>query len=233
MEKTAMEARADAIAAGTADEAIWLLEHPALYTAGTSARPEDLTDPHRFPVHQAKRGGQFTYHGPGQRVVYVMLDVSRRGRDVRCFVRDLEAWVIAALAEFGVRGEIREGRVGVWVARPDKPPLPDGTAREDKIAAIGIRLPPLGVVPRAVDQRGPRPVAFRRHRALRHPRPWRHEPRRPRPAGHDAGRGPRAAPNLRYGVRGARGRLRQLKRYSPIRPGAPMIACGTGKGRNA
>jgi lipoyl(octanoyl) transferase len=122
-----MEARADAIAAGTADEAIWLLEHPPLYTAGTSARPEDLTDPHRFPVHQARRGGQYTYHGPGQRVVYVMLDVSRRGRDVRCFVRDLEAWVIAALAEFGVRGEIREGRVGVWVARPDKPPLPDGT----------------------------------------------------------------------------------------------------------
>jgi lipoyl(octanoyl) transferase len=135
-----MEARADAIAAGTADEAIWLLEHPPLYTAGTSARPEDLTDPDRFPVHPAKRGGQFTYHGPGQRVVYVMLDVSRRGRDVRCFVRDLEAWVIAALAEFGVRGEIRDGRVGVWVARPEKSPLPDGSPREDKIAAIGIRL---------------------------------------------------------------------------------------------
>jgi lipoyl(octanoyl) transferase len=135
-----MEARADAIAAGTADEAIWLLEHPPLYTAGTSARPEDLTDPDRFPVYPAKRGGQFTYHGPGQRVVYVMLDVSRRGRDVRCFVRDLEAWVIAALAEFGVRGEIRDGRVGVWVARPGKPPLPDGSPREDKIAAIGIRL---------------------------------------------------------------------------------------------
>jgi lipoyl(octanoyl) transferase len=135
-----MEARAEAIAAGTADEAIWLLEHPPLYTAGTSARPEDLTDPGRFPVYPSKRGGQFTYHGPGQRVVYVMLDVSRRGRDVRCFVRDLEGWVIATLAEFGVRGEIREGRVGVWVARPEKPPLPDGTAREDKIAAIGIRL---------------------------------------------------------------------------------------------
>jgi lipoyl(octanoyl) transferase len=135
-----MEARADAIAAGTAGEAIWLLEHPPLYTAGTSARPEDLTDPHRFPVHATKRGGQYTYHGPGQRVVYVMLDVGRRGRDVRCFVRDLEAWVIAALAEFNVTGEIRPGRVGVWVARPDKPPLPDGTPREDKIAAIGIRL---------------------------------------------------------------------------------------------
>jgi lipoyl(octanoyl) transferase len=135
-----MEARADAIAAGTAEEAIWLLEHPPLYTAGTSARPEDLTDPDRFPVYPSKRGGQFTYHGPGQRVVYVMLDVARRGRDVRCFVRDLEAWVIASLAEFGVRGEIRDGRVGVWVARPDKPPLPDGSPREDKIAAIGIRL---------------------------------------------------------------------------------------------
>ncbi len=136
----AMEARAEAIAAGTAGEAVWLLEHPALYTAGTSARPEDLTDPHRFPVHQTRRGGQYTYHGPGQRVVYVMLDVGARGRDVRCFVRDLEAWVIAALAEFNVTGEIRPGRVGVWVARPDKPPLPDGTPREDKIAAIGIRL---------------------------------------------------------------------------------------------
>jgi lipoyl(octanoyl) transferase len=135
-----MEARADAIAAGTAGEAIWLLEHPALYTAGTSARPEDLTDAHRFPVHSSKRGGQYTYHGPGQRVVYVMLDVGRRGRDVRCFVRDLEDWVIAALAEFGVRGEIRPGRVGVWVARPEKPPLADGSQREDKIAAIGIRL---------------------------------------------------------------------------------------------
>jgi lipoyl(octanoyl) transferase len=135
-----MEARAEAIAAGTAEEAIWLLEHPHLYTAGTSARPEDLTDPDRFPVYPSKRGGQFTYHGPGQRVVYVMLDVSRRGRDVRCFVRDLEAWVIAALAEFGVRGEIRDGRVGVWVARPEKPALADGSPREDKIAAIGIRL---------------------------------------------------------------------------------------------
>jgi lipoyl(octanoyl) transferase len=135
-----MEARADAIAAGTAPETVWLLEHPPLYTAGTSARPEDLTDPGRFPVHAARRGGQYTYHGPGQRVVYVMLDVGRRGRDVRCFVRDLEAWVIAALAEFGVRGEIRDGRVGVWVARPEKLPLPDGSPREDKIAAIGIRL---------------------------------------------------------------------------------------------
>ena len=135
-----MEDRAEAISAGRAEEAIWLLEHPPLYTAGTSARPEDLTDPDRFPVHPSKRGGQYTYHGPGQRVIYVMLDVSKRGRDVRCFVRDLEAWVIATLAEFNVKGEIRPGRVGVWVVRPDKPPLPDGSPREDKIAAIGIRL---------------------------------------------------------------------------------------------
>lgn len=135
-----MEARAAAIAEGTADEAIWLLEHPPLYTAGTSAKPADLKDPDRFPVIATRRGGQYTYHGPGQRVVYVMLDLNRRGRDVRAFVQALEAWVIAALGEFNVTGEIRPGRVGVWVARPEKPPLPDGTAREDKIAAIGVRL---------------------------------------------------------------------------------------------
>lgn len=135
-----MERRAAAIAAGAAEEAIWLLEHPPLYTAGTSAKPADLTDPERFPVHDVGRGGQYTYHGPGQRVAYVMLNVGRRGRDVRAFVAALEAWVIAALAEFNVRGEIREGRVGVWVERPEKPPLPDGSPREDKIAAIGIRL---------------------------------------------------------------------------------------------
>ena len=136
----AMEARVAAIHAGTADEAVWLLEHPPLYTAGTSARPEDLTDPDRFPVFTAGRGGQYTYHGPGQRVAYVMLDLNRRGRDVRRFVAQLEAWIIAALAEFNVTGEIRDGRVGVWVRRPDKPPLPDGTLREDKIAAIGVKL---------------------------------------------------------------------------------------------
>ena len=135
-----MEARANAIAAGTAGEAVWLLEHPPLYTAGTSARPEDLTDPDRFPVFETRRGGQYTYHGPGQRVVYVMLDLNRRGRDIRAFVQALEGWVIATLGEFGVTGEIRDGRVGVWVSRPEKPPLADGTPREDKIAAIGIRL---------------------------------------------------------------------------------------------
>ncbi|MFN3971815.1 MAG: lipoyl(octanoyl) transferase LipB [Gemmobacter sp.] len=136
----AMETRVAAIAAGTQPEAVWLLEHPPLYTAGTSARAEDLTQPDRFPVHVAGRGGQYTYHGPGQRVAYAMLDVGARGRDVRCFVRDLERWVILTLAEFGVRGEVRPGRVGVWVARPDRPPAPDGTPAEDKIAAIGVKL---------------------------------------------------------------------------------------------
>lgn len=135
-----MEKRAEEIAAGTADEAIWLLEHPPLYTAGTSAKPADLTDPDRFPVYDVGRGGQYTYHGPGQRVVYVMLDVGKRGRDVRCFVRAMENWVIAALAEFNVKGAIRPGRVGVWVVRPDRPAQPDGTPAEDKIAAIGVKL---------------------------------------------------------------------------------------------
>lgn len=135
-----MERRAAAIAAGTADEAIWLLEHPPLYTAGTSAKIEDLVEPDRFPVFASKRGGQYTYHGPGQRVVYVMLDVGRRGHDVRRFVQQLEGWVIATLAEFDVQGHIREGRVGVWVERSDKPLTLDGALREDKIAAIGIRL---------------------------------------------------------------------------------------------
>jgi len=135
-----METRAAAIAAGTADEAIWLVEHPPLYTAGTSAKSKDLTDPDRFPVHQTKRGGQYTYHGPGQRVVYVMLDVGKRGHDVRRFVQQLEHWVIAALAEFNVTGHIREGRVGVWVVRKDKPLTAAGVPPEDKIAAIGIRL---------------------------------------------------------------------------------------------
>lgn len=136
----AMEARAERIAEGAAAEAVWLLEHPPLYTAGTSARPADLTDPDRFPVYAARRGGQYTYHGPGQRVVYVMLDVGRRGRDVRLFVRRLEEWVIATLADFGVRGQIRPGRVGVWVERPERPRGPSGAVAEDKIAAIGIRL---------------------------------------------------------------------------------------------
>jgi lipoyl(octanoyl) transferase len=132
-----MDARVAAIRAGQASEAIWLLEHPALYTAGTSARPADLRDPDRFPVHWTGRGGQFTYHGPGQRVVYVMLDLKRRGGDVRAYVHWLEGWIIAALAELGVRGERRDGRVGIWV---DRGPHPLGGRREDKIAAIGVRV---------------------------------------------------------------------------------------------
>lgn len=136
----AMEARVAEIVAGRADEAVWLVEHPPLYTAGTSAQAADLTDPDRFPVHQTGRGGQYTYHGPGQRVVYVMMDLNRRGRDVRAFVQSLEAWVIDALAEFNLTGHIRDGRVGVWVERPDRAPLPDGGMREDKIAAIGVKL---------------------------------------------------------------------------------------------
>ena len=135
-----MERRVEGIRGGTADEALWLLEHPPLYTAGTSARPEHLFNPAGLPVHEARRGGQYTYHGPGQRVVYAMLDLGVRGQDVRRFVGALEAWTIAALAEFGLRAGTRPGRVGVWVPRPDKPPLPDGTPREDKVAAIGVRL---------------------------------------------------------------------------------------------
>lgn len=135
-----MEARVAKLAAGTATEVVWLLEHPPLYTAGKSADPTDLVDPDRFPVFPSKRGGQYTYHGPGQRVAYVMLDLARHGKDVRKFVEKIEDWVIATLDEFNVKGEKREGRVGVWVVRPDKPPNADGTPREDKIAAVGLRL---------------------------------------------------------------------------------------------
>ncbi|MFM1816142.1 MAG: hypothetical protein RLZ98_2837 [Pseudomonadota bacterium] len=130
-----MEERAAAIANGEARELVCLLEHPPLYTAGTSARPADLLDAVRFPVYNAGRGGQYTYHGPGQRVIYVMLDLNRRKRDVRSFIAALEHWVIAVLASLGVKGVVREGRVGVWVERGDIAP-----SREDKIAAIGIRL---------------------------------------------------------------------------------------------
>ncbi|MDP2261040.1 MAG: lipoyl(octanoyl) transferase LipB [Caulobacter sp.] len=131
----AMEARAAAIAEGTAGELVWLLEHPPLYTAGVSARDADLLQPDRFPVFQSGRGGQYTYHGPGQRVAYVMLDLTARGRDVRAFVAALEAWIIDALAAFNVEGGPREGRVGVWVERKEP-----GWSREDKIAAIGVKL---------------------------------------------------------------------------------------------
>jgi len=134
--KAFMEARAAAIRDDAAPECIWLLEHPPLYTAGTSAKPEDLLEHNRFPVYDAGRGGQYTYHGPGQRVAYVMLDLKARGADIRCFVHDLEEWLIRTLARFGVTGERRDGRVGIWVVRPNG--LSGG--REDKIAAIGVRV---------------------------------------------------------------------------------------------
>ncbi|NQY96638.1 MAG: lipoyl(octanoyl) transferase LipB [Henriciella sp.] len=132
----AMQDYARAIREDGAPEMIWLLEHPPLYTAGTSAKPDDLRDPTRFPVFDAGRGGQYTYHGPGQRVAYVLLDLAARGRDVRAFVANLERWIIEALKAFNVDADVREGRVGVWVDRTQ----PGGQLREDKIAAIGVRL---------------------------------------------------------------------------------------------
>ncbi|MDP6563950.1 MAG: lipoyl(octanoyl) transferase LipB [Alphaproteobacteria bacterium] len=128
----AMEERVRAIRAGERPEQVWLLQHPALYTAGSSARPEDLLDPGGLPVHQTGRGGQYTYHGPGQRIAYVMLDLKRRGVDVRRYVGLLEEWLILTLARFNVRGERRPGRVGIWIDR--------GGGREDKIAAVGVRV---------------------------------------------------------------------------------------------
>jgi lipoyl(octanoyl) transferase len=130
--EAAMEARVAAIRAGTAPELVWFLEHPPLYTAGTSAKEADLLTPDRFPVFKTGRGGQYTYHGPGQRVIYALLDLKTRGEDVRCYVRDLEKWAIQALASLGVTGEIRPGRIGIWVER--------GPNREDKIGAIGVRV---------------------------------------------------------------------------------------------
>jgi len=134
-----MENLAETIASGASAERVWLVEHPPLYTAGTSAKDADLIDA-RFPTHRTGRGGQYTYHGPGQRVAYVMLDLKRRRPDVRAYVASLEGWLIDTLAAFGVRGETREDRVGVWVARPNKPRGLDGTEAEDKIAAIGVRV---------------------------------------------------------------------------------------------
>ena len=129
---TEMERRVAAIRLGTDNEAVWLLQHPPLYTAGTSANPGDLLEPERFPVHDAGRGGQYTYHGPGQRIAYVMMDLKQRNSDVRAYVRDLENWIIATLKTFGVTGERREGRVGIWVDGPG--------GQENKIAAIGVRV---------------------------------------------------------------------------------------------
>jgi len=128
----AMEARVAAIRAAAAPELVWLLEHPPLYTAGTSARAEDLLDPQLFPVHRTGRGGRYTYHGPGQRIAYVMLDLARRDRDVRCHVHRLEEWMIRTLARFGIKGERRDGRVGIWVAQPN--------GEDEKVAAIGVRV---------------------------------------------------------------------------------------------
>lgn len=127
-----MEKRAGEIRSGDAEEAVWLLEHPPLYTAGTSADPSDLLDPERFPVHKAGRGGQYTYHGPGQRIAYAMIDLKGRGNDVRAYVHDLEEWIIRTLQRIGVTGERREGRIGIWVTRPG--------GREDKVAALGVRV---------------------------------------------------------------------------------------------
>jgi len=135
-----MENRVAGIIDGSASELVWLLEHPPLYTAGTSADTSDLLDENRFPVFEARRGGEYTYHGPGQRVAYAMLDLNTREKDVRKYVWQLEEWIICTLGKFNVKGERRKGRVGVWVVRPDRPPLPDGSPAEDKIAAIGVRI---------------------------------------------------------------------------------------------
>ena len=135
-----MEKRAVQIYSQERSECVWLLQHPPIYTAGTSAKIKDLKDPDRFPVMKTSRGGQYTYHGPGQRVIYVMLDLNKRGKDIKKYVKNLEIWVIRSLAKLEITGETRSGRVGIWVSRPNKPSLPDGSVREDKIAAIGVRL---------------------------------------------------------------------------------------------
>lgn len=135
-----MEQRVTAISEGKAEEAIWLVEHPPLYSAGTSAKADHLLNPYRFTVYKTGRGGQYTYHGPGQRVVYVMLNLNKRGQDVRAFSRLLEQWIINTLASFNLKAHTCNERIGVWVKRPEKPLLPDGRTAEDKIAAIGIRV---------------------------------------------------------------------------------------------
>ena len=137
---TAMNNHVEKMIQGEAGEKIWLLEHPSLYTAGTSASRQDLVEPNRFPVFETKRGGQYTYHGPGQRVVYVMLDLNKRGKDVKKFVANLEKWIKLTLSEFNIIGQSRAGRVGIWVERPDKPLNNHGALEEEKIAAIGVRL---------------------------------------------------------------------------------------------
>ena len=155
-----MERRVAAIQAGGAAECVWLLEHPPLYTAGTSAREGELLEPRRLPVHRTGRGGRYTYHGPGQRIAYVMLDLRRRGQDVRCFVNQLEEWVILTLARFGVRGERRDARVGIWVTRPG--------GHEEKIAAIGVRVRHWVTYHGGGAQPRPRARTLSRHRPLRY-----------------------------------------------------------------
>ena len=135
-----MDNHVEKMISGETDEKIWLLEHPSLYTAGTSANKKDLVEPDRFPVIKTKRGGQYTYHGPGQRVVYVMLDLNKRGKDIKKFIEKLEAWIILSLAEFNIVGQRRSGRVGIWIERLDKPKNADGLVGEEKIAAIGVRV---------------------------------------------------------------------------------------------
>ena len=171
-----MEERAAAIRAGTARECVWLLEHPPLFTAGTSADPAELINPLGFPVYEAGRGGRYTYHGPGQRVGYLMLDLERRGRDVRRFVHSLEGWIIATLAELGVAAHRAPGRIGIWVGE-GRGGGEDRRARRAREA--------LGDAPRLLDQRRAGPVAFRRNRAVRHRRIWRDQPRRARPRNAD------------------------------------------------
>lgn len=135
-----MEQIVSGLISGNDLEHVWLLEHPELYTAGTSANLSDLIDPDLFPVYSSQRGGQYTYHGPGQRIAYTMLDLNKRGKDVRKYVHSLEEWIIQTLAEFDIKGERRKDRVGVWVVRDDKPPTSSGQFLEDKIAAVGVRL---------------------------------------------------------------------------------------------
>jgi lipoyl(octanoyl) transferase len=135
-----MEKRASQIYTGEKPECVWLLEHPEIYTAGTSAKDSDLKDPNRFPVKKTNRGGQYTYHGPGQRVAYVLLNLNVRGKDIKKYVHNLELWAIKTLSKYDIVGETRNGRVGIWVQRPEQPLLSNGDIPEDKIAAIGVRL---------------------------------------------------------------------------------------------
>ena len=190
---TTMEKRVAAIRTGSAAELVWLLEHPAIYTAGTSAQPGDLRDPSPFPVYPTGRGGQYTYHGPGQRVAYVLLDLKQRACDVRAYVRTLEDWLIDTLAAFNVQGERRDGRVGIWV-------VGEGGA-EEKIAAIGVRIRRWVTYHGISAQRGAEPRSLSRHRALRPERTRRDLARRARPPHHHGGGGRSAEGELREKLR--------------------------------